>query len=122
MHSLDAGFGSGGHGNAGLRPRSGDYSRNTSSSSSPVNSKDSLERLQKRSASLSSDDVVGLSHESPTISQSSLLPRSSTLSYEATPQSRSTPQSTCPRPGSPGSEMVTLEEFLEESNTLSPPT
>ncbi|XP_053365448.1 protein Daple isoform X2 [Clarias gariepinus] len=122
MHSLDAGFGSGGHGNAGLRPRSGDYSRNTSSSSSPVNLKDSLERLQRRSASLSSDDVVGLSHESSTISQSSLLPRSSTLSYEVTPPTRSTPRSTCPRPGSPGSEMVTLEQFLEESNTLSPPT
>ncbi|MCJ8736931.1 hypothetical protein PDJAM_G00017970 [Pangasius djambal] len=122
MHSLDAGVGSGGHGNAGLRPSSADYSRNTSSSSSPVNSKDSLDRLQRRSASLSSDDVVGLSRESSTLSQSSLLPRSSTLPYEATPQSRPTPRTTCPRPSSPGSEMVTLEEFLQESNTLSPPT
>lgn len=83
---------------------------------------DSLERLQRRSASLSSDDVVGLSHESSTLSQSSLLPRSSTLPYEATPQSRSTPRATCPRPSSPGSEMVTLEEFLQESNIRSPPT
>ncbi|XP_058255179.1 protein Daple isoform X2 [Hemibagrus wyckioides] len=106
----------------GLRPNSADYSRNTSSSSSPVNSKGSLERLQRHSASLSSDDVVGLSHESSTLSQSSVLPRSSTLPYEATPQSRSTPYATCPRPRSPGSEMVTLEEFLQESNTLSPPT
>lgn len=83
---------------------------------------DSLEHLQRRSASLSSDDVVGLSNESSTLGQSSLLPRSSTLPFEATPQSRSTPRTTCPRPRSPGSEMVTLEEFLQESNTLSPPT
>lgn len=82
----------------------------------------SLERLQRHSASFSSDDVVGLSQESSTLSQSSVLPRSSTLPYEATPQSRSTPCATCPRPRSPGSEMVTLEEFLQESNTLSPPT
>ncbi|TSN67081.1 Protein Daple [Bagarius yarrelli] len=123
LHSLDADFASGGHGNAGLRPNSADYSRNTSSSSSsPVSLKDSLERLQRHSASLSSNDVVGLSYESSTLSQSSLLPRSATLPYEATPQSRSTPRTTCPRPSSPGSEMVTLEEFLQESNTLSPPT
>ncbi|XP_053538914.1 protein Daple isoform X2 [Ictalurus punctatus] len=122
MHSLDAGFGSGGHGNAGLRPCSADYSRHTSSSGSPVNSKDSLERLQRHSTSLSSDDVIGLGHESSTHSQTSLLPRSASLPYEATPQSRSTPRSTSSRPKSPGSEMVTLEEFLEESNTLSPPT
>lgn len=83
---------------------------------------DSLEHLQRHSASLSSDDVVGLSHESSTLSQASLLPRSSTLPFEATPQSRSAPRTTCPRPRSPGSEMVTLEEFLQESNTLSPPT
>ncbi|KAI4873321.1 hypothetical protein NFI96_029069, partial [Prochilodus magdalenae] len=122
LHSLDAGFGSGGHGNAGHRPGSADYSRNTSSSSSPVNSKGSLERLQGRSASLSSDDVVGLSHEGSRLSQSSLLPRSSTLPCETPPTQRS---SLCPvrvRPGSPGSEMVTLEEFLQESNALSPPT
>lgn len=83
---------------------------------------DSLERLQRHSTSLSSDDVIGLSHESSTHSQTSLLPRSASLPYEATPQSRSTPRSTSSRPKSPGSEMVTLEEFLEESNTLSPPT
>ncbi|XP_047677588.1 protein Daple isoform X1 [Tachysurus fulvidraco] len=122
IHSLDAGFGSGGHGNAGLRLNSGDYSNNTSTSSSPVNSKGSLERIQRHSASLSCDDVVGLSHESPTFSQSSLLPRSSTLPYEATPLSRSTPRATGPRPRSPGSEMVTLEEFLQEGKTLPPPT
>ncbi|XP_072545675.1 protein Daple [Salminus brasiliensis] len=122
LHSLDAGFGSGGHGNAGHRPGSADYSRNTSSSSSPVNSKDSLERLHGRSASLSSDDVVGLSHEGSRLSQSSLLPRSSTLPCETPPTQRSTLRPVRIRPASPGSEMVTLEEFLQESNVLSPPT
>uniref|UniRef100_A0AAR2KEW3 HOOK N-terminal domain-containing protein n=1 Tax=Pygocentrus nattereri TaxID=42514 RepID=A0AAR2KEW3_PYGNA len=112
---------------AGHRPGSADYSRNTSSSSSPVNSKGSLERLQGRSASLSSDDVVGLSHEGSRVSQSSLLPRSSTLPCETPPTHRSMlrPAPTRPapiRPASPGSEMVTLEEFLQESNALSPPT
>ncbi|XP_062862903.1 protein Daple [Trichomycterus rosablanca] len=122
VHSHEAGFGSGGHGNTGHRPSSTDYSRNTSSSSSPVNSKGSLERLQHRSASLSSDDVVGMSYDGSSVSQLSLLPRSSTLPCEATPPLRSTLRSTCPRPNSPGSEMVTLEEFLQESNALSPPT
>uniref|UniRef100_A0A6Q2YN26 HOOK N-terminal domain-containing protein n=1 Tax=Esox lucius TaxID=8010 RepID=A0A6Q2YN26_ESOLU len=79
---------------------------------------DSLERQQVRSASLSSDDVAGLSHDTS-------LPRSATVPYD-TPVQKSA-QSLAPRPSrhrssSPGSEMVTLEEFLEESNTLSPPT
>ncbi|XP_066530867.1 protein Daple [Hoplias malabaricus] len=122
LHSLDAGFGSSGHGNAGLRPGSADYSCNTSSSSSPVNSKDSVERLHGRSVSLSSDDVVGLSHEGSRLSQSSLLPRSSTLPCETPPTQRSNLRPSRARPASPGSEMVTLEEFLQESNVLSPPT
>uniref|UniRef100_A0A6Q2ZF85 HOOK N-terminal domain-containing protein n=1 Tax=Esox lucius TaxID=8010 RepID=A0A6Q2ZF85_ESOLU len=67
---------------------------------------------------LSSDDVAGLSHDTS-------LPRSATVPYD-TPVQKSA-QSLAPRPSrhrssSPGSEMVTLEEFLEESNTLSPPT
>uniref|UniRef100_A0A8B9JZK1 Protein Daple n=1 Tax=Astyanax mexicanus TaxID=7994 RepID=A0A8B9JZK1_ASTMX len=107
---------------AGHRPGSADYSRNTSSSSSPVNSKGSLERLQGRSTSLSSDDVVGLSHEGSRLSQSSLLPRSSTLPCETPPTQRSTLRPSRIRPASPGSEMVTLKEFLQESNVLSPPT
>ncbi|XP_010876949.2 protein Daple isoform X1 [Esox lucius] len=118
VHSPDTLFGSGVHGNAGYRPGSADLSRNTSSSNSPVNCKDSLERQQVRSASLSSDDVAGLSHDTS-------LPRSATVPYD-TPVQKSA-QSLAPRPSrhrssSPGSEMVTLEEFLEESNTLSPPT
>ncbi|XP_052001582.1 protein Daple [Xyrauchen texanus] len=121
-HSLDAGFGSGVHGNAGHRPSSADFSRNTSSSNSHVSSKGSLDCLQGRSASLSSDDVVGLGHEGSRLSQLSLIPRSSTLPCDATSAQRS---SQCPislQPSSPDSEMVTLEQFLQESNALSPPT
>lgn len=74
---------------------------------------------QARSASLSSDDVMGLSQSQQTLS------RSSTLPYDHTPQ-RAQPQRgggvrTKTRPSSPGSEMVTLEEFLQESNLQSPP-
>ncbi|XP_030641772.1 protein Daple [Chanos chanos] len=121
LQSPDAVFGSGVHGNSGYRPSSADFSRNTSSSNSPVNSKGSLDRLQGRSVSLSSDDVVGLSHDASRQTQSSLLPRSSTLPCD-TPTQPSTHRPSRHRPSSPGSEMVTLEEFLQESNTLSPPT
>ncbi|XP_042356308.1 protein Daple isoform X2 [Plectropomus leopardus] len=106
------------HGNTGGRPGSADYSHNTSSSNSPVNCRDTSDR-QVRSASLSSDDVIGLSQ----LQQS--LSRSSTLPYDHTPQ-RAQPQRgggvrSKTRPSSPGSEMVTLEEFLQESNLQSPP-
>ncbi|XP_029982217.1 protein Daple isoform X2 [Sphaeramia orbicularis] len=106
------------HGNTGGRPGSADFSHNTSSSNSPVNCRDSSDR-QVRSASLSSDDVMGLSQSQQTLS------RSSTLPYDHTPQ-RAQPQRGGParsktRPSSPGSEMVTLEEFLHESNLQSPP-
>uniref|UniRef100_A0A8C2ZAG8 Coiled-coil domain containing 88C n=1 Tax=Cyclopterus lumpus TaxID=8103 RepID=A0A8C2ZAG8_CYCLU len=104
------------HGNTGGRPGSADFSHNTSSSNSPVN--DSSDR-QVRSASLSSDDVMGLSQSQQTLS------RSSTLPYDQAPQ-RAQPQRgggvrSKTRPGSPGSEMVTLEEFLQETNQKSPP-
>ncbi|KAM4625374.1 protein Daple isoform 1-T1 [Polymixia lowei] len=115
LNASDSIFGR--HGNLG-RPGSADLSRSTSSSNSPVNYRDSSAR-QGRSASLSSEDVMGLSQ-----SQHS-LPRSSTLPYDHTPQ-RAQPQraggvKTKTRPSSPGSEMVTLEEFLQESNKQSPP-
>lgn len=79
---------------------------------------DSSDR-QVRSASLSSDDVTGLSQSQLTLS------RSSTLPYDHAPQ-RAQPQRgggprAKTRPSSPGSEMVTLEEFLQESNIQSPP-
>ncbi|XP_041827367.1 protein Daple isoform X2 [Melanotaenia boesemani] len=114
-NSSDSVFGS--HGNTGGRPGSADFSHNTSSSNSPVTGRDVSDR-QVRSASLSSDDVIG-----PNQSQQSLS-RSSTLPYDHAPQ-RAQPQRggvrTKPRPSSPGSEMVTLEEFLQESNLQSPP-
>ncbi|XP_073682701.1 protein Daple [Garra rufa] len=112
-HSPDAVFASGVHGNTGHRPSSAEF---TSSSNSPISSKGSLDCLQGRSASLSSDDVVGLGHEG------SRLSRSSTLPCDAPSASRSSQRPTSLRPSSPGSEMVTLEEFLQESNALSPPT
>uniref|UniRef100_A0A672T1E3 HOOK N-terminal domain-containing protein n=1 Tax=Sinocyclocheilus grahami TaxID=75366 RepID=A0A672T1E3_SINGR len=71
---------------------------------------------------LSSDDVVGLGHEGSRLSQLSLIPRSSTLPCDAPSASRSSQRPTSRRPSSPSSEMVTLEEFLQESNVLSPPT
>ncbi|KAK5916283.1 hypothetical protein CgunFtcFv8_011284 [Champsocephalus gunnari] len=106
------------HGNTGGLPGSADFSHNTSSSSSPVNFRDPSDR-QTRSASLSSDDVTGLS-------QSQLaLSRSSTLPYDHVPQ-RAQPQrgvgvrsKTCT--SSPVKDMLTLEEFLHESNLKSPP-
>ncbi|XP_071327209.1 protein Daple [Trachinotus anak] len=106
------------HGNKGGRPGSADFSHNTSSSNSPVNCRDTLD-CQGHSASLSSDDVTGLSRSQQTLS------RSSTLPYDHTPQ-RAQPQRgggvrTKTRPSSPGSEMVTLEQFLHESNLQSPP-
>ncbi|XP_042630245.1 protein Daple-like [Cyprinus carpio] len=118
-HSPDAGFGSGVHGNTGHRPSSTEF---TSGSNSPVSSKGSLDCLQGRSASLSSDDVFGLGHEGSRLSQSSLIPRSFTLPCDAPSASRSSQRPTSRRPSSPGSEMVTLQEFLQESNALSPPT
>ncbi|KAG7511360.1 hypothetical protein JOB18_047761 [Solea senegalensis] len=106
------------HGNVGGRPGSADFSHNTSSSNSPVNFRDSVD-CQPRSASLSSDDIMGLSRSQLTLS------RSSTLPYDQTPQ-RAQPQrgggvKTKTRSSSPGSQMVTLEEFLQESNVQSPP-
>ncbi|XP_029316289.1 protein Daple isoform X2 [Cottoperca gobio] len=106
------------HGKTGGRPGSADFSHNTSSSNSPVNCRDTSDR-PARSASLSSDDVMGLSQSQQTLS------RSSTLPYDHTAQ-RAQPQHGGAvriknRTASPLSEMVTLEEFLQESNLQSPP-
>ncbi|KAI3367988.1 hypothetical protein L3Q82_026814, partial [Scortum barcoo] len=115
-HNTSDAFGH--HGNTSGRPGSADFSHNTSSSNSPVNCRDASD-CKIRSASLSSNDVMGLSQSQQTLS------RSSTLPYDHTPQ-RAQPQRgggvrTKTRPSSPGSEMVTLEEFLQESNLQSPP-
>ncbi|XP_054652615.1 protein Daple [Dunckerocampus dactyliophorus] len=106
----------GAHGHMGGRPGSA-VSHRTSSSNSPVNCKDASD-CQLWPGSLSSDDVMGLSQSHQTLS------RSVTLPYDHVPQ-RAQPQrggrnSNRPRPSSPGSEMVTLEEFLQESNLKSP--
>ncbi|XP_029349313.1 protein Daple isoform X2 [Echeneis naucrates] len=101
----------------GAHPGSADFSHNTSSSNSPVNCRDTLD-CQAHPASHSSDDITGLGRPQQTLS------RSSTLPYDHTPQ-RAQPQRaggvrSKTRPASPGSEMVTLEEFLQESNLQSP--
>ncbi|XP_054054478.1 protein Daple isoform X2 [Rissa tridactyla] len=122
------------------RPNSLESSRNASSSSSPLNLKGSLDRIHGRTESLSSEDTVP-SREAPALlrdtypfhSASAILSPSSRhessshrnglINYDI-PQ-KSTPSQSYAgrqRSASPGSEMVTLEEFLEESNRLSPPS
>ncbi|KFQ53912.1 Protein Daple, partial [Nestor notabilis] len=122
------------------RPNSLESSRNASSSSSPLNLKGSLDHIHGRTESLSSEDTVP-SRETPALlrdnypfhSASTVLNPSSRhessshrnglISYDI-PQ-KSTPSQSYSgrqRSASPGSEMVTLEEFLEESNRLSPPS
>ncbi|XP_019732238.1 protein Daple isoform X1 [Hippocampus comes] len=113
----ETGFGPRGH--MGCRPGSADFSHHTSSSNSPVNCKDASD-CHPRSASLSSDDVRGLSQSQQ------IMSRSATLPYDQAPQ-RAQPQRgggirNRARPSSPGSEMVSLEEFLQESNLKSPQT
>ncbi|XP_053923578.1 protein Daple [Cuculus canorus] len=121
------------------RPNSLESSRNASSSSSPLNLKGSLDHIHGRTESLSSEDMVP-SRETPALlretcsfhSASAILSPSSRhessshrkglISYDM-PQKGTPSQSYIgrQRSASPGSEMVTLEEFLEESNRLSPP-
>ncbi|KAM6392350.1 protein Daple isoform 2-T2 [Pluvialis apricaria] len=122
------------------RPNSLESSRNASSSSSPLNVKGSLDHIHGRTESLSSEDMVP-SREAPALlrdtypfhSASASLSlscrhessshRNGLISYDV-PQ-KSTPSQSYTgrqRSASPGSEMVTLEEFLEESNRLSPPS
>ncbi|KAM6274906.1 protein Daple [Porphyrio hochstetteri] len=122
------------------RPNSLESSRNASSSSSPLNLKGSLDHIHGRTESLSSEDMVP-SREAPALLQdtypfhspSAILSPSSRhessfhknglISYDV-PQKSAPSQSYASRQrsSSPGSEMVTLEEFLEESNRLSPPS
>ncbi|XP_072194652.1 protein Daple isoform X2 [Excalfactoria chinensis] len=122
------------------RPSSLESSRNASSSSSPLNLKGSLDYIHGRTESLSSEDMVP-SREVPALlrdrypfhSASAIIDPSNR--YESSfhrngSVSHDTPQKSTPsqayagrqRSASPGSEMVTLEEFLEESNRLSPPS
>ncbi|XP_064919725.1 protein Daple isoform X3 [Columba livia] len=121
------------------RPNSLESSRNASSSSSPLNLKGSLDHIHGRTESLSSEDMMP-SREAPALlrdtypihSASAVLSPSSRhesshrnglISYDAPLKSVPSQSYTGrQRSASPGSEMVTLEEFLEESNRLSPPS
>ncbi|KAM4898548.1 protein Daple [Sylvia borin] len=122
------------------RPNSLESSRNASSSSSPLNLKGSLDHMHGRTESLSSEDMVP-SREAPVLLRDtySLHSAAAFLSPGSRHESSShrnglmscdTPQKSNPsqshagrqRSASPGSEMVTLEEFLEESNRLSLPS
>ncbi|XP_065492334.1 protein Daple isoform X3 [Caloenas nicobarica] len=121
------------------RPNSLESSRNASSSSSPLNLKGSLDHVYGRTESLSSEDMMP-SRETPALlrdtypihSASAVLSPSSRheSSHRNGLNSYETPLKSAPsqsytgrqRSASPGSEMVTLEEFLEESNRLSPPS
>ncbi|XP_054017883.1 protein Daple [Dryobates pubescens] len=119
------------------RPNSLESSRNASSSSSPLNLKGSLDHIHGRTESLSSEDTMP-SREAPALlrdtypfhSTSVLSPssrhessshRNGLVSYD-TPQKSASSQSYTDRQrsASPGSEIVTLQQFLEESNRLSP--
>ncbi|XP_059706146.1 protein Daple isoform X2 [Haemorhous mexicanus] len=122
------------------RPNSLESSRNASSSSSPLNLKGSLDHIHGRTESLSSEDMVP-SREAPVLlrdmySLHSAAPflspgsRHESSSHRNGLMSCDIPQRSNPsqshtgrqRSASPGSEMVTLEEFLEESNRLSLPS
>ncbi|XP_063255294.1 protein Daple isoform X1 [Prinia subflava] len=122
------------------RPNSLESSRNASSSSSPLNLKGSLDHMHGRTESLSSEDMVP-SREAPVLLRDTyslhsvaafLSPgsRHESSSHRNGLMSCDIPQKSNPaqshagrqRSASPGSEMVTLEEFLEESNRLSLPS
>ncbi|XP_016154193.1 PREDICTED: protein Daple isoform X2 [Ficedula albicollis] len=119
------------------RPNSLESSRNASSSSSPLNLKGSLDHIHGRTESLNSEDLVP-SREAPVLLRDTyslhsaaafLSPgsRHELSSHRNDLMSCDVPQKSNPsqshsgrqRSASPGSEMVTLEEFLEESNRLS---
>ncbi|XP_069806824.1 protein Daple isoform X2 [Dendropsophus ebraccatus] len=113
------------------RSNSLENSRNASASSSPLTLKNSLDLPSGRPDSMSSDDFIP-TREAATLPRDSYISRNankpemasnrnslvSPTNPERRPPSRTQPR---PRSGSPGSEMVTLEEFLEESNQTSPP-
>ncbi|XP_069493540.1 protein Daple isoform X2 [Ambystoma mexicanum] len=116
------------------RPNSLESSRSASNNSSPLNLKGSADHLNGRSESFSSEDV-GPSREASTLPRDSCLYRSSSAMLDSSGRldtslprnglmAYDTPQKPKTRPAivSPDSEMVTLEEFLEESNRLSPPS
>ncbi|NXD89605.1 DAPLE protein, partial [Chaetorhynchus papuensis] len=119
------------------RPNSLESSRNASSSSSPLNLKGSLDHIHGRTESLSSEEMVP-SREAPALLRDTYSLHSAAAFLSPSSRHESSPhrnglmscdiplKSNPPqsytgrqRSASPGSEMVTLEEFLEESNRLS---
>ncbi|XP_063016175.1 protein Daple isoform X2 [Melospiza melodia melodia] len=122
------------------RPNSLESSRNASSSSSPLNLKGSFDHIHGRTESLSSEDMVP-SREAPVLLRDTYSLHSAAAFFSPGSRHESSshrnglmscdiPQRSNPsqchtgrqRSASPGSEMVTLEEFLEESNRLSLPS
>uniref|UniRef100_A0A8C6EYB1 Coiled-coil domain containing 88C n=1 Tax=Marmota marmota marmota TaxID=9994 RepID=A0A8C6EYB1_MARMA len=116
------------------RPGSLESSRNTSSNSSPPSLKGSSDQLHGRSESFSSEDLIPsrdpatLPREAGAPGRSALgrhenpLPRNGPLLQEGAQKRGTASPHTGMRPhsASPSSEMVTLEEFLEESSRSSP--
>ncbi|XP_039390864.1 protein Daple isoform X2 [Mauremys reevesii] len=121
------------------KPNSLESSRNASSSSSPLNLKGSSDRIYGRAESLSSEDMVP-SRDTPALPRDGYICRSTSAilssnnrqdpSLHRNSSTYDIPQRSNPtqsyagrqRSASPGSDMVTLEEFLEETNKLSPPS
>ncbi|KAM5129304.1 LOW QUALITY PROTEIN: protein Daple [Mantella aurantiaca] len=123
------------------RPNSLESSRSASNSSSPLTLKGSSVYPPVRSESMSSEDLVP-TKDPATLPRDSYATRSTSTtptvpggklevpsnrnsvvsSYNASEKRPPSRAQSRPRSGSPGSEMVTLEEFLEESNHHSPTT
>ncbi|XP_027725712.1 protein Daple isoform X2 [Vombatus ursinus] len=116
------------------RPHSLESSRTASGNSSPLNLKGSSDRIHGRSESLGNEDLVP-SRDVATLPRDVAFGRSAlsmSRQEHPPPWNGSIPQESLQKsnPGqphavrqnsaSPGSEMVTLEEFLEESNRGSP--
>ncbi|XP_029808847.1 protein Daple isoform X2 [Suricata suricatta] len=116
------------------RPGSLESSRNVSSDSSPLNLKGSSDQLHGRSESFSSEDLIPsrdtatLPRDASTTGRAALsrhecpLPRNGPLPQEGIQRRGAGQPHAGGRPcsASPSSEMVTLEEFLEESSRCSP--
>ncbi|XP_066244336.1 protein Daple isoform X1 [Saccopteryx leptura] len=129
--SLELEFAS--HRQHGSRPGSLESSRNASSGSSPLNLKGSSDQLHGRSESFSSEDLIPcrdtatLPREASTPGRPAfsrhehLPPQNGPLPPEGVQKRGAAQPHAGVRPcASPSSEMVTLEEFLEESNRVSP--
>ncbi|XP_074221232.1 protein Daple isoform X3 [Camelus bactrianus] len=117
------------------RPGSLESSRNASSDSSPLNLKGSSDQLHGRSESFSSEDLIPSRDTAPPPRDASTPGRPALGRHEyPPPRNGPLPQEGVQKRGvaqphaagvrpcstSPSSEMVTLEEFLEESNRGSP--